>query len=91
MYEKIILLKSKIRKYLFLVPIDMDVRMKAIALSALFLIVTRFLSSFINIIYFFVYRIFLILLKNLDVISDSQIEYIQLSKLRDNRFHFSHY
>jgi hypothetical protein len=91
MYEKIILLKSKIRKYLFLVPIDMDVRMKAIALSALFLIVTRFLSSFISIIYFFVYRIFLILLKNLDVISDSQIEYIQLSKLRDNRFHFSHY
>ena len=83
MYEKIILLKSKIRKYLFLVPIDMDVRMKAIALSALFLIVTNFLSLFIGINFFFVYRIFLTLLKNLDVSSD-----IQIFKLCDNRVQF---
>lgn len=52
MYEKIILFKIKISKYLFLVLVDMDVRMKAIALGALFLIVTRFLSSFISIIFF---------------------------------------
>jgi hypothetical protein len=43
MYGRIILYKKlNYSMYLFLVPVDLDVRMKAVALGALFLIVRTF-------------------------------------------------
>lgn len=59
--------KSNILKSFFLVPMDLDVKMKAVALGALFLIVRFYFTS---IVLFLFYRIFLISLDHLHEIID---------------------